>query len=114
MPNQVPDREHAVVDLRKITHYLLDLDHPIGSGKAKFFLGHGFDMSVPAEMETALLKHVRDRVIIKTEENHFGTKYVVSCDITTPDGTNPCIRSVWIVEAANPIPRLVTAIPDGN
>lgn len=114
MPNHVPDRDQAAVDLRKITHYLLDTNHPIGSGKAKFFLEHGFNMSAPEEMEAALLGHVFDRVVIGTEVNQFGVKYVVACHINTPDGANPCIRSVWIVETANPIPRLVTAIPGAD
>lgn len=72
MPDHVPDRDQAAVDLRKITHYLLDINHPIGSGKAKFFLGHGFNTSAPEEMEAALLGHV-----IGTEVNQFGVKYVV-------------------------------------
>lgn len=114
MPNHVPDREHAVVDLRKITHYLLDINHSIGGGKAKFFLRHGFNMSAPEEMEAALLGHILARVVIGTEVNQFGVKYVVSCHINTPDGANPCIRSVWIVETANPVPRLVTAIPGAD
>jgi hypothetical protein len=114
MPNHVPDREQAEIDLRKITHYLLDINHPIGSGKAKFFLERGFNVSAPEKMKAALLRHILERVVIKTEVNQFGVKYVVSCNITTPDGATPCIRSVWIVETANPIPRLVTAIPEAG
>jgi uncharacterized protein DUF6883 len=40
-----------------------------------------------------------------------GTKYVLECAMDTPDGNNPCVRSVWIMEAGQNSPRLVTAYP---
>ncbi|WP_409565099.1 DUF6883 domain-containing protein [Methylobacterium sp. J-090] len=29
--------------------------------------------------------------------SRWGTKYVVRCNVETPDGRNPCILSVWNV-----------------
>ena len=39
-----------------------------------------------------------------------GIKYEVECSLATPDGRNPCIRTVWISQAEQP-PRLITAHP---
>ena len=37
----LPNAANATLDDTKITHYLLDPSHPIGGGKAKFFLSCG-------------------------------------------------------------------------
>lgn len=39
----------------------------------------------------------------------YGETYVVRCSLGTPDGRNPCIITVWIVQKSDPNPRLVTA-----
>jgi hypothetical protein len=38
----VPNAEQAVVPQNKVENYLLDLGHPIGGDKARFFLHFGF------------------------------------------------------------------------
>jgi len=40
-------------------------------------------------------------------------KAMVRCQLRPPDGTNPCILTVWMVEASG-TPRLVTADPSGT
>ncbi|WP_430395089.1 DUF6883 domain-containing protein [Enterovirga aerilata] len=34
----------------KITHYLLDINHPQGGSKAKFLISRGFSPSKPSEL----------------------------------------------------------------
>ena len=41
----------------------------------------------------------------------FGVKYKLSCEIQTPDKRNPCIITIWIVEAGMKAPKLITAYP---
>lgn len=42
---RVPNRDHAYVPERKLTGYLLSRSHPVGTSKARFFRGLGFDES---------------------------------------------------------------------
>lgn len=95
----------------KITHYLLNVVHPDGSGKAKFFLGHGFATSQPEVLQAAIHQHAEVNAIKEVTRNEHGTKTIVRCSLSTPDGRNPCILVVWIREAGCDKQRLVTAYP---
>ena len=59
----------------------------------------------------ALLDHPDVNFIVGETENDFGIKRIVECNIPTPDGRNPCIRTVWLREHGDDVHRLVTAIP---
>jgi hypothetical protein len=39
------------------------------------------------------------------------THYVIEGEIDSPDGRNPRIRSVWVVEINSTAPRFVSAYP---
>ena len=107
----VPNADKATMDPRKITHYLLVPTHPDNSGKAKFFTDRGFDYSNVADFQAALLAHPVDNEYHKEIKLPVGTKYIVHCNLKTPDGKNPCIRTIWIDDADGTPPRLVSAYP---
>ena len=50
----LPNAEAAVVDLRKVTEYLLKAGHPDNGGKAAFFTGLGFETARAEQLATAL------------------------------------------------------------
>jgi hypothetical protein len=106
----MPEAAQAIVEEKKLIDYLLNNEHPIGKGKAKFFGQHGFSKEQASRMVKALCHHAKNNPVINVEENQFGKKYSVACNIQTPDERDPCILSVWIVEGGKP-PRLVTAYP---
>lgn len=45
------------------------------------------------------------------EETPFGRRYFVEGPLTPPDGRDPLVRSVWLIETRADTPRLVTAYP---
>ena len=109
--SKLPSAGTAIIDDRKITEYLLCWTHSRGAGKAKFFIAFGFFPSKPEELKKALLDHaIRNSVTDRIVGAH-GEKYVVSCSLTTPDGRNTCINSIWIVQPPDPNSRFVTAYP---
>lgn len=107
----LPNAEACLIDATKLTEYLLSSSHPVGKAKAKFFKAFGFSVEAADQMKDALLQHGKTRPVVEQTESAYGVKYVVECDIETPDTRNPCIRTVWIVEAGQTSPRLVTAYP---
>lgn len=111
MNESLPNAEASFIDASKLTDYLLSSSHPVGKGKAKFFKAFGFTVEAADQMKDALLRHVKTRPVVEQTKSEHGVKYVVECGIDTPDARNPCIRSVWIVEAGQVNPRLVTAYP---
>lgn len=95
----------------KLVDYLLDLSHPRGGAKARFFLAFGFSRDRPMELADALADHV-----LRTEGRPQGsaengpTKLVYEGPIRAPNGREPWVRSVWQLEADG-VARLVTVVP---
>ncbi|MGH7060614.1 MAG: DUF6883 domain-containing protein, partial [Stellaceae bacterium] len=110
--SQLPGVANAILDDRKITRYLLDADHPTGAAKAQFFLSFGFSLNNWLELKRALLNHPHSNPVTSQLGNPFGQKFEVSCSLVTPDGRNPCIISVWIVEPPDSNPSFITAYPN--
>ncbi len=95
----------------KVLDYLLNAEHPQGKSKAQYFTRFGFSDQDHVALLEALLTHPDHNEIARVEENDYGTKTTVECRVKTPDGRDPCIRSVWFLERGSSIQRLVTAYP---
>jgi hypothetical protein len=113
MRKRLPQPDELRVEQKKVVEYLLNSSHAAGSSKAAFFERFGFTSRSWSLLADALLEHGRLRIVVDELETKFGIKYVVECSIDTPDGRNPCIRSVWVCEHERP-PRLITAYPNGQ
>lgn len=100
----VPNAAHAVIADSKITDYLLK--HP---GKAKFFLAFGFTLAQWQVLRDALLRHVVTHEYAKEIPLDDGVKYVVEGALQSPDGRNPQVRSVWMIDGGRRYPRLISA-----
>jgi hypothetical protein len=107
----LPNAELAFIEPRKIKNYLLNLKHPDGGAKAAFFLRFGFEASQPEAMMLALLAHARAHKVTRLQNSELGTSYVIEGPLQTPDGRNPNVRTVWLIETGETAPRLLTAIP---
>lgn len=94
----------------KILDYLLDSNHPQGAAKSRFFLAFGFLREDWLAFADALRQHGATQELRGERSNAFGQLYEIACSIITPDGRNPCVVTVWIVEGAA-APKLVTAYP---
>jgi hypothetical protein len=105
---RLPGADAALVDARKVSAYLLDATHPQNGGKARFFHDHGFDADTLA---ASLAQHPIRHPVAAEQANAHGHKFVVHCALASPDGRDPCITSVWIIDAGAQQPRLVTAYP---
>jgi hypothetical protein len=112
MSDRLPNGDKAMVEAAKLTDYLLSLAHKEGMGKAKFFIQFGFTCAQPNVLESSLLKHGLTQPVVEVKTTEHGVKYVLECSVPSHDGRNPCIRSVWIVDAGKTTPRLVTAFPN--
>lgn len=108
---KLPNHEQATVPEAKIVRYLLDLTHPVGRSKARFFLSFGFTQENWQEMAAALKAHAATHEVASTEESDDGTRYVVEGEMSTPDKRNPGVRAVWYIEKEQEIPRFITAYP---
>ena len=61
---------------------------------------------LPGDVAGILENRVVDR-----EVTELGTKYVVEGPLVSPEGRNPGVRSVWVIDPGEQRPRFVTAYP---
>ena len=59
----------------------------------------------------ALKEQGRANAVTKVVENDWGKRYIIDGVERAPDGRKPIIRTVWIIEQGEDVPRLVTAHP---
>jgi len=108
---RLPGVSQARVEQSKILEYLLNEDHPEGGSKAAFFRQFGFQRRRWEQFAEALRNHALHHEVRQKVESTHGTRYAIEGPLQSPDGRNPVVRSVWIVEDVATTPRLVTAYP---
>ena len=108
---RLPNGDRAAIDPQKITGYLLSVTHPVGRSKARFFRGLGFSEATAGDLERALLEVAKTGEVVETIAVPYGTKFVVDGTLRTPAGAAISVRTVWVVETGQSLPRFVTAYP---
>jgi hypothetical protein len=107
----LPHAESAIVEQEKVTEYLLNPTHPDNGGKAAFFLSLGFRREDWPRLASAFRRLAESVELRSSVDSLHGQKYIVDGPIETPGGKTPLVRTVWIVDAGQDTPRLVTAYP---
>ena len=108
---ELPNRHLAYVPGEKITHYLLDVDHPKGKGKARAFRGRGYDESNVSVFIRDLLHVAQTNPVSEVHQFPNGVHYVVYGVIQTPDGRLMLVRTIWRIDTGQYIPRFISAYP---
>jgi hypothetical protein len=108
---KLPNLQHAVVSERKLVGYLLDPTHPDGAGKARFFTALEFDAYRWSILADALKQVAANNEVAESLQTVHGQKYLVEGLLATPIGRQVLVRTIWIIDAGQTIPRLVTAYP---
>ncbi len=108
---ELPNKIHAYISISKITDYLLSETHTVGKSKAKFFRSFGFNETNISQFVKGLGDIAQTETVVETTETVYGKKYVIDGQLKTPSGDMIHLRTVWIVETSDDVPRLVTAHP---
>jgi hypothetical protein len=106
-----PRCKAAIVPRPKVEDDLLNLDHPIGGGKAKFFIHFGFQRNRWEELASALFGHAQENPVTNTRTDADGIACVIEGRLATPSGRKPRVRTVWLVETGGLAPPFITACP---
>lgn len=108
---KLPNSENALVEDAKLAGYLLNAKHPHGSHKARYLGRFGFTAKDLDAARHALLEHGRSHDVVRVSQTGFGPRYIVESNLKTPDGRDPCIRTIWQMDDGEVAPRLMTAYP---
>jgi hypothetical protein len=107
----LPNREIAFIQPQKITGYLLSETHEIGQSKAKLLRSFGFNDKNVELLQQELLQIAYTQTIHDIIETPHGTKYILDGKIQAPNGRFLQLRTVWIIDTGQTVPRFVTARP---
>lgn len=106
---RLPNGENAIVDIRKLTGYCLNIGDPRGRHKARVFASAlGITVANADALRTKLLQIANTtESAVAGENDDYGQRFVVDFEWTTPRGTAP-VRSTWIVLSNEDFPRLTS------
>ncbi len=104
----LPNAENAIIDLHKLTGYVLDANNVRGQHKAKVMAAAlGVTIENAEELKTALLRAVLTTECVARELDFYGQRYRVDCKIKTGIG-EATVRTGWIIRRGEKFPRLTT------
>lgn len=106
-PMKLPGGDAAIVDLRKLTDYCLNPEHPRGKHKARVFATLGFTAENAGLLRDALLEAAASGDAYPTTSDQYGDRYVIEFRARGPRASG-VIRSAWIVRRAETTPRLTS------
>lgn len=117
---KLPNSQNVSISREKLTKYLLSETHSVGSSKAKFFRGLGFDETSLDILKQSLSKVAQTGEVKEIRELSYGTNYAIDGVIETPSGKTVRITTVWFISRAKEgrfiksgrnMPSFVTAYP---
>ena len=108
---KLPNRKKSYVPKKKLTDYILSESHPVGSSKAKFFRGLGFDETNVGKLAKSLLQIAKENDLKNVRKFSYGTNYIVEGTIETPIRKTVKIVTVWFIKTEKTRPSFVTAYP---
>ncbi|PZO45397.1 MAG: hypothetical protein DCF17_01465 [Shackletoniella antarctica] len=107
----VPNAKFAVVDIRKLRDYCLNLNHDDGKHKARLFLAIlGMTSDQAEELRQILLGVIQTEAAQIGRKDEFGQRYTIDFEIEWQN-KRAVLRSGWIIENGSYIPRLTTCYP---
>lgn len=109
---KLPNREKAYIPFSKLIDYLLSETHITGKSKSKFFRMFGFNESNLDVLKQCLLAIANTQDVVEVNTSPHGTKYIIDGNLFTPINRFVRVRTVWIIEKDQDIPRFVTAHPN--
>jgi hypothetical protein len=102
----IPNAENAIVDIRKLRDYCLNLEHDEGKHKARLFAA-ALGMTADSAQE---LRSILIEVAKLGRRDEYGQRYTLDF-LLEWQGRSATIRSGWIIEDGSDIPKLTTCYP---
>lgn len=107
----IPHAENAVVDIRKLRDYCLNLEHDDGKHKARLFSSIlGMTADDAEELRQILLEVVKTQAAQLGRLDEFGQRYTLDSTVQWQNKSTR-LRSGWIIEQGSDIPKLTTCYP---
>ena len=109
---KIPNADRAIIAPDKLRDYLLNTEHRRGGSKARLLLSMGYRTEDWPRLEADLrLQHLGAEVD-RTTATDYGQRYEIAAPLTGPKGRTIGFRSIWQIDTATDVPRLITMYPE--
>ena len=107
----LPNADRAVVDIRKLRDYCLNIHHDEGKHKARLFIAAvGMTDNDAEALREMVLEAVKTTEARIGRRDTFGQRFLVDF-VVEWRGKSAMVRSGWIIEDLQDVPRLTTCYP---
>lgn len=105
---KLPNAEQALVDVRKLREYCLNVEHPRGQHKARVFKSAlGWTADQAEAVRRRLLEAVLHEDVSFLGADDYGQRYAL--DFVVPNaGVVVTVRSLWMVRYGEDFPRFAS------
>lgn len=79
--------------------------------QVQIFRSHGYNEKNADSLRDGLLSIANKEEVNGIISSGYGTKYIIDGNLKTPSGEELTVKTVWIIDAGQEIPRFVTAYP---
>ena len=105
---KLPNADNAVIDLKKLKGYCLNLEHPRGKHKARVFRSLlGITQDDAETLRRKILEGILRNNCLAGESDIYGARYSVDILIDLRGRRAP-VRTTWIVKNKENFPRLTS------
>jgi hypothetical protein len=106
--NLLPNNERAILDIRKLKDYCLNLAHSRGRHNAQVFRkALGIEGTDAAWLRMVLLDSVLHSEAVELGGDSHGSRWRVDISVARQD-RRVVVRTVWIIRTDENMPRFVT------
>lgn len=81
---KLPNGNKAIIPKEKLTNYILSEIHPVGSSKAKFFRGLGFNEAIVKQLAKSLRDIAKTNDVKNVRKLTYGSNYLIEGAIYAP------------------------------
>lgn len=105
---KLPNAEQAVVDVRKLRHYCLNVEHPRGQHKARVFKSAlGWTTEQAEDVRGRILEAVLREDASFLGADDYGQRYALDFHEQGMGGV-ATVRSLWIIRYGEDFPRFAS------
>lgn len=96
------------VDIRKLSEYCLNSEHPVGKHKARVFSASlGINRNQAALLKQEILRQIESAALQKEFEDEYGIRYSAVMPVTI-GGKQASLKTIWIIRSQKDTAELLT------
>jgi hypothetical protein len=108
MAREMPPRDRAILDIRKLGDYCLNPSHSRGRHKARVFRDSlGLRRADAGWLRDLLLEAFRSEEPSREQLDRWGTRWHLDVNVAR-QGKSAVVRTIWIVRSGEAVPKFVT------